>query len=96
MKLYGSIASPYVARVVMFADLKGIELPMEAAPGGMGSDEYKAINPTGKIPALQVDGPHGKQTIAESTVIPWAAPKSTARIVTARRTSYPTSSLKFR
>ncbi len=69
MKLYGSIASPYVARVVMFADLKGIELPMAAAPGGMGSDEYKAINPTGKIPALQVDGPHGKQTIAESTVI---------------------------
>ncbi|MGI9330126.1 MAG: glutathione S-transferase family protein [Gammaproteobacteria bacterium] len=69
MKLYGSIASPYVARVVMFADLKGIELPMEAAPGGMGSDEYRAINPTGKIPALQVNGPNGQQTIAESTVI---------------------------
>lgn len=69
MKLYGSIASPYVARVVMFADLKGIELPMEAAPGGMGSDEYRAINPTGKIPALQIDGPNGPQTIAESTVI---------------------------
>jgi glutathione S-transferase len=69
MKLYGSIASPYVARVVMFADLKGIELAMEPAPGGMGSDEYKAINPTGKIPALEVDGPHGKQCIAESTVI---------------------------
>jgi glutathione S-transferase len=69
MKLYGSIASPYVARVVMFADLKGIELPMEAAPGGMGSDEYRAINPTGKIPALVVDGPDGPQTIAESTVI---------------------------
>jgi glutathione S-transferase len=69
MKLYGSIASPYVARVAMFADLKGIELAMEKAPGGMGSDEYKAINPTGKIPALQVGGPDGKQCIAESTVI---------------------------
>ncbi len=69
MKLYGSIASPYVARVVMFAGLKGIELPMEPAPGGLGSAEYKAINPTGKIPALQVDGPQGKQCIAESTVI---------------------------
>jgi maleylpyruvate isomerase len=69
MKLYGSIASPYVARVVMFADLKGIDLPMEPAPGGMGSDEYKAINPTGKIPALELDGPDGKQCIAESTVI---------------------------
>jgi len=69
MKLYGSIASPYVARVVLFADLKGIALPMEAAPGGMGSDEYRAINPTGKIPALEIDGPNGKQCIAESTVI---------------------------
>lgn len=69
MKVYGSIASPYVARVVMFADLKGIDLPMEPAPGGMGSDEYKAINPTGKIPALEIEGPHGKQCIAESTVI---------------------------
>ncbi len=65
MKLYGSLASPYVARVVMFADLKGIELPMEPAPGGMGSDEYKRINATGKMPALEVDG----VCIAESTVI---------------------------
>ena len=66
MKLYGSIASPYVARVAMFADLKGIELEMEAAPGGMGSDEYKQINPTGKIPALLTDD---GDCIAESTVI---------------------------
>jgi len=65
MKLYGSLASPYVARVVMFAELKGLELPQERAPGGMGSDEFKQINPTGKIPALLVDG----QCIAESTVI---------------------------
>jgi glutathione S-transferase len=65
MKLYGSLASPYVARVVMFADLKGISLDMEAAPGGMGSDEYRRINPTGKIPALVVDG----TCIAESTTI---------------------------
>ena len=69
MKLYGSIASPYVARVVLFADLKGIDLPLEPAPGGMGSAQYKAINPTGKIPALEIDGPDGKQCIAESTVI---------------------------
>jgi len=69
MKLYGSIASPYVARVAMFADLKGITLNLEPAPGGMGSDEFKTINPTGKIPALVVDGPNGRQCIAESTVI---------------------------
>lgn len=65
MKLYGSLASPYVARVAMFADLKGIDLPMESPPGGMGSDEYKRINPTGKIPGLQVNG----HCIAESEVI---------------------------
>lgn len=65
MKMFGSLASPYVARVAMFADLKGIELPMEPAPGGMGSDEYKQINPTGKIPSLEDDD----HCIAESTVI---------------------------
>jgi glutathione S-transferase len=65
MKLIGALASPYVARVVMFADLKGIALPLEPAPGGMGSDEYKAFNPIGKIPSLDVDG----QCIAESEVI---------------------------
>jgi len=65
MKLYGALASPYVARVIMFADLKSIDLPMESAPGGMGSDQYRQINPTGKIPALEVEG----TCIAESTVI---------------------------
>jgi glutathione S-transferase len=65
VKLFGSLASPYVARVTMFADLKGIELPMEPAPGGMGSDEYRQFNPTGKIPSLDDDG----HCIAESTVI---------------------------
>lgn len=65
MKMYGALASPYVARVAMFADLKGIELPMEPAPGGMGSDEYKRFNPTGKIPSLDAEG----HCIAESTVI---------------------------
>ncbi len=65
MKLYGSLASPYVARVVMFADLKGIDLPQESPPGGMGSDEYRRINPTGKIPSLDI----GNACITESTVI---------------------------
>jgi glutathione S-transferase len=66
MKLYGALASPYVARVYMLARLKGIDLPMESAPGGMGSDEYKGINPIGKIPALQTDD---GQVIPECEVI---------------------------
>ena len=66
MKLLGSIASPYVARVLMFARIKGVELPSEPAPGGsLKSDEYLALNPIGKIPSLVV----GDQCIAESEVI---------------------------
>jgi glutathione S-transferase len=49
----------------MVARLKGLDLPLEPAPGGMGSDEYKIINLTGKIPALQTD----RGVITESEVI---------------------------
>jgi len=66
MKLYGAIASPYVTRVMMFAQIKGIELPLENAPGGSPrSDEYRAINPIAKIPALEAEG----RCLAESEVI---------------------------
>ena len=34
MKLYGALASPYVARVLLFAQLKGIDLPQAELPGG--------------------------------------------------------------
>jgi len=66
MKLLGAIASPYVTRVVMFARLKGVDLPLEPIPGGTPtSDEYRAMTPIGKMPALVV----GDQVIAESEVI---------------------------
>jgi len=65
IKLYGAIASPYVARVVMYARIKGIDLPLSDAPGGIKSPEYLRLNPVGKMPALEVDG----QGIGESTVI---------------------------
>lgn len=66
MKLYGAIASPYVARVVMFAKLKGIDLPLSEAPGGgIKSPEYLKLNPIGKMPTLEVGG-YG---IAESAII---------------------------
>lgn len=57
MKLYGALASPYVARVLLFARLKGIDLPQAGVPGGRpNSPEYKLFNPIGKIPSLDVDG----------------------------------------
>jgi len=65
MRLLGAIASPFVARVLMFARLKGIDLPWEPAPGGLRSDEYRSITPIARIPALLVDD----QCIAESEVI---------------------------
>ena len=65
IKLYGGIASPYVARVVMYAKLKGIDLPLAEAPGGIKSPEYLKLNPMGKMPALEVDG----QGIGESSII---------------------------
>ena len=65
MKLYGAIASPYVARVVMFARIKGIDLTPTEAPGGIKSAEYLKLNPIGKMPTLEVDG----QGIGESTII---------------------------
>jgi len=65
MKLYGSLASPYVARVVMFARLKGIALEPRMPEGGIKSPEYLAKNPMGKMPLLDLDG----VTIPESEVI---------------------------
>jgi len=66
MKLYGALASPYVARALLFAKLKGVDLPSEPPLGGRpNSDEYKAFNPIGKIPSLEVDG----QCIPESETI---------------------------
>ena len=66
MKLYGAIASPYVTRVLLFAKLKGVELPIEGVPGGTTrGPEYLKLNPIGKMPALDVSG----QIIPESSII---------------------------
>lgn len=66
IKLYGGIASPYVARVAMYAKIKGIDLPLsEAAGGNIKSPAYLALNPIGKMPTLDVDG----KGIGESSVI---------------------------
>jgi len=65
MKLYGGLASPYVARVVLFARLKGLALEPQMPAGGLKSPEYLAKNPMGKMPALEVDG----ALIPESEVI---------------------------
>jgi len=57
MTLYQADLSPYAARVRIQLRAKGIEdeVKFELPPGGMSTDEYKTINPTGKIPALQIE-----------------------------------------
>ena len=65
MKLYGSIGSPYVARVVMCARAKGLDLEPEMPEGGLKSAQYLSMNPLGKMPVLDVDG----VGISESEVI---------------------------
>ncbi len=65
MKLYGALASPYVARVVLVARVKKLELEPQMPSGGLKSPEYLALNPLGRMPALEHDG----QVLVESQVI---------------------------
>lgn len=65
MKLYGSLVSPYVARVAFAARLKGIKLEPEMPAGGIKTPEFLNLNPIGKMPALEADG----RVIAESMVM---------------------------
>jgi glutathione S-transferase len=65
MRLHGGLASNYVARVVLFARLKGLTLVPEMPAGGIKTPEYLARNPMGKMPVLEVDG----TAIPESEVI---------------------------
>ena len=68
MKLYQGNLSPFASRVRMQVYAKGLDgkgIEICAAPGGSGSAEFKALNPTGKIPALDT----GTRVIPESEVI---------------------------
>ena len=65
MKLYNSMLSPYSARVRIALYAKNLACEIATAPGGTGSAEYKRLNPTGKVPALDDAG----ALIVESEVI---------------------------
>lgn len=66
--LYGSALSPFVERVCLTLDIKGAtdEVTMGGVPGGSpASDDYRRINPVGKMPCLAV----GDTMIVESRAI---------------------------
>jgi glutathione S-transferase len=65
MILYATDLSNYSLKVRLGAALKGIELELRAPPDGYRSDAYRALVPSGTIPAL-VDGDF---TLAESDTI---------------------------
>jgi glutathione S-transferase len=63
--IYGAIGSPYVARVVLAARLKGLDFELRLPADGLRSPAFRALNPLGKIPVL-VDA---AVTLPESEVI---------------------------
>ena len=66
MKLYSRDLSNFASKSRIVIREKGLRVDMVAPPGGTSSPEYKALNPLGKIPALQLDN---GTMIAESEII---------------------------
>ncbi|MEH3041183.1 MAG: glutathione S-transferase family protein [Sphingomonas paucimobilis] len=65
MQLFGSTISPYVRKVAVFAEEKGIAFDLVPTAPGDRSPAFRAISPFGQIPAL-VDGDF---TLADSSAI---------------------------
>lgn len=57
MKLYQANASPFSSRVRICLYAKGldVEIPEKLPGGSLRSDAYRALNPVGKIPCLELD-----------------------------------------
>jgi len=55
MKLYNSNLSPFASRARLALYAKGLQAEILPPPGGLGTDQYRAINPIGRVPALALD-----------------------------------------
>jgi glutathione S-transferase len=55
LTIYGSPFSPFVARVALAAEAKGMKYTIAMPEGGMKGPEHLRLNPFGKVPVL-VDG----------------------------------------
>jgi glutathione S-transferase len=65
MKLYNLMLSNFASKSRIAIYEKGLTVEMVDPPGGLGSADYKKVNPLGKVPALDIGG----QLIAESELI---------------------------
>ena len=52
MELYDLPHSPYAARVRMYIYARDLPVQITAPPGGLGSDRYKALSVSSKVPML--------------------------------------------
>jgi glutathione S-transferase len=66
VKLYNVALSPFAARCRIQIYAKQLPVELVDPPGGLGSESYKKLNPTGKVPALQLDD---GSVLPESAVI---------------------------
>lgn len=64
-RIIGSYASPYVRKVLVVLDLKGIPYEIDPIIPFMGNDEFSKLSPIRRIPVLLDD----RVTLSDSTVI---------------------------
>ncbi len=65
VRIIGSYVSPYVRKVLVILDLKGIPYEIDPIIPFMGSDEFSKLSPVRRIPVLTDD----QVTLTDSTVI---------------------------
>lgn len=65
MKIFGSALSPFVARVILACEHKGLDYSLVMPEGGMKTPEFLAMNPFGKMPTVK----DGSTILYESNVI---------------------------
>jgi glutathione S-transferase len=65
MEIFGSILSPFVARVVMMARHKGLKHTLAMPKDGLKSPDFLKLSPFGRMPAIR----DGKTVLYESGVI---------------------------
>jgi glutathione S-transferase len=65
MRIIGSFVSPYVRKVLVALEIKGIDYEVDPITPFFGNDEFERLSPLRRIPVL-IDG---DLTLSDSSVI---------------------------